>query len=98
MARKSFSKRLTWHIIVIVSVIFITMLFFVSWTSTLLTETEATRSAQYMLHGTISDIEQPLTELEVQTKTIGCSPLFMAKTTITPNAHHVFSNKHKKSI
>ncbi|MBP5190034.1 MAG: SpoIIE family protein phosphatase [Bacteroidales bacterium] len=52
-----------------------------SWTSTLLTETEATRSAQYMLHGTISDIEQPLTELEVQTKTIGIHVLMQIDNT-----------------
>ena len=70
MARKSFSKRLSWNVIAIVSVIFIVMLFIVSWASTRLTEAEATRSAQYMLHGTISELEQPLTELEVQTRTI----------------------------
>lgn len=70
-SRKSFAKRLSWQVILIVSVILIASLALVAVLSTRLIEDEATRSAQYMLHGTISDIEQPLTELEVQTKTVG---------------------------
>ena len=69
-SRKSFAKRLSWQVILIVSVILIASLALVAVLCTRLIEDEATRSAQYMLHGTISDIEQPLTELEVQTKTV----------------------------
>lgn len=70
-SRKSFAKRLSWQIIVIVSVILVASLVIVAFLCTRLIEDEATRSVQYMLHGTISDIEQPLTEVEVQTQTVG---------------------------
>ncbi|MBQ1819812.1 MAG: hypothetical protein II120_06380 [Bacteroidales bacterium] len=32
---------------------------------------EASRSTQYILHGTISDIEKPLNEVEIATQTVG---------------------------
>ena len=53
----------------------------VALTSYRLIENESTRAAQFMLHGTISDIERPLTELEVQTKTIATHILMQVKDT-----------------
>lgn len=68
--KRSFSKRLSISVIGIVTSIFIVTLFVVGITSARIIEDEATRSTQYMLHGTISDIERPLNELEVQTSTV----------------------------
>ena len=70
MSQKSLSNRLSWRVILIVSTIIVAILLVVAYTSTRLIEDEATRSAQFMLHGTISDIERPLYELEAQTQIV----------------------------
>ena len=70
MSRKTFSNRLSWRVILIVSAIIVAILLVVAYTSSRLIEEEATRATQFMLHGTISDIERPLAELEVQTQSV----------------------------
>lgn len=77
MGRKSFSSRLSWRIIGIVSVIIVTMLVIVAIVSHQLIAEEATRATQHILHGTISDIEKPLNEVEVVTKTVAAHTLSM---------------------
>lgn len=77
MGRKSFSSRLSWRIIGIVSVIIVTMLVIVAIVSHQLIADEATRATQHILHGTISDIEKPLNEVEVVTKTVAAHTLSM---------------------
>jgi len=57
-------------VIGIVSLIFTVTLFIVAFVSHRIMEYEAIRSSQFMLHGTISDIERPLSQLEVQTQTV----------------------------
>ncbi|MBQ6097700.1 MAG: PP2C family protein-serine/threonine phosphatase [Bacteroidales bacterium] len=80
MGRKSFSSRLSWRIIGIVSVIIVTMLVIVAIVSHQLIAEEATRATQHILHGTISDIEKPLNEVEVVTKTVAAHTLSMMGT------------------
>lgn len=77
MGRKSFSNRLSWRIIGIVSVIIVVMLVVVAVVSHQLIADEATRATQHILHGTISDIEKPLSEVEVVTKTVAAHTLSM---------------------
>lgn len=77
MGRKSFSNRLSWRIIGIVSVIIVAMLAVVAVVSHQLIADEATRATQHILHGTISDIEKPLSEVEVVTKTVAAHTLSM---------------------
>lgn len=77
MGRKSFSNRLSWRIIGIVSVIIVAMLVVVAVVSHQLIADEATRATQHILHGTISDIEKPLSEVEVVTKTVAAHTLSM---------------------
>ena len=80
MGRKSFSNRLSWRIIGIVSVIIVAMLVVVAVVSHQLIADEATRATQHILHGTISDIEKPLSEVEVVTKTVAAHTLSMMGT------------------
>lgn len=77
MKKRSFSRRLSWRIIGIVSVIIVTMLVIVAIVSHQLIAEEATRATQHILHGTISDIEKPLNEVEVVTKTVAAHTLSM---------------------
>lgn len=77
MGRKSFSSRLSWRIIGIVSGILVTILLVVAIVSHQLIAEEATRATQHILHGTISDIEKPLNEVEVVTKTVAAHTLSM---------------------
>lgn len=80
MKKRSFSRRLSWRIIGIVSVIIVTMLVIVAIVSHQLIAEEATRATQHILHGTISDIEKPLNEVEVVTKTVAAHTLSMMRT------------------
>lgn len=80
MKKRSFSRRLSWRIIGIVSVIIVTMLVVVAIVSHQLIADEATRATQHILHGTISDIEKPLNEVEVVTKTVAAHTLSMMGT------------------
>lgn len=80
MKKRSFSRRLSWRIIGIVSVIIVTMLVIVAIVSHQLIADEATRATQHILHGTISDIEKPLNEVEVVTKTVAAHTLSMMGT------------------
>ena len=80
MKKRSFSRRLSWRIICIVSVIIVTMLVIVAIVSHQLIAEEATRATQHILHGTISDIEKPLNEVEVVTKTVAAHTLSMMGT------------------
>lgn len=80
MGRKSFSSRLSWRIIGIVSGILVTILLIVAIVSHQLIAEEATRATQHILHGTISDIEKPLNEVEVVTKTVAAHTLSMMGT------------------
>ena len=80
MKKRSFSRRLSWRIIGIVSVIIVTMLVVVAIVSHQLIAEEATRATQHILHGTISDIEKPLNEVEVVTKTVAAHTLSMMRT------------------
>lgn len=65
---KSFSKRLSLNIVLMVSMIFIIALAIVAVSSHKLIAEEATRSAQNMLHAAISEMELPLNTIEVSTK------------------------------
>lgn len=67
---KSFSHRLSRRVIIIVAVIFVAELFVVGLTSNSIIADEAARSTQHMLHGTISEIELPLGEVEIATRTV----------------------------
>ena len=75
MSSKNFSGRLSWRIIGIVSVILIVLFVIVAVVSHQLITEEAMRATQHILHGTISDIEKPLTEVEVVTKTVAAHTL-----------------------
>ena len=67
---KSFSRRLSRWIIIIVAVIFVAQLFVVGLTSNKIIADEAAVSTRHMLHGTISEIELPLGEVEIATGTV----------------------------
>ena len=67
---KSFSRRLSRWIIIIVAIIFVAQLFVVGLTSNKIIADEAAVSTRHMLHGTISEIELPLGEVEIATGTV----------------------------
>ncbi len=67
---KSFSHRLSRRVIIVVAVIFVVQMFVVGLTSSKIIADEAARSTQHMLHGTISEIELPLGEVEIATQTV----------------------------
>lgn len=70
MKNKSFSKRLSGRVILIVAIIFVVGLVVVGITSNNLIAEEAENSTRAILHGTISDFEMPLTEVEISTRTV----------------------------
>lgn len=70
MSSKSFANRLSWKIIGVVLVIFVFAILMVAVVSDRIIADEATRSTQHILHGTISEIEKPLNEVEVSTYTV----------------------------
>lgn len=67
---KSFSNRLSWRIIGIVSAIFFMAMVIVAIVSHKIIADEATRSAQHILRGTISELEKPLSEVEISTQSV----------------------------
>ena len=67
---KSFANRLSRNITLVVSGIIVVMLLVLAVTSHMLIAEEATRAAQYMLHGTISEMEVPLNTVEVSTQVV----------------------------
>ena len=83
MSRKSFSNRLSWRIIGIVSAIFIIGLVVVGVVSHLIIADESVMAAKHILHGTISDIEKPLTEVEISTQAVAS---YMATVKDNPDA------------
>ena len=67
---KSFSRRLSSRVTIFVAIIFLAEMIVVDLMSTKIIAEEATRSTSHMLHGTISEIELPLGEVEIATQTI----------------------------
>lgn len=67
---RSFSRRLSRQVIIFVAIIFVAQLVVVGLTSNRIIADEATRSTRHMLHGTISEIELPLGEVEIATRTV----------------------------
>lgn len=70
MGKKSFANRLSGRVIGIVSAIFLVAMLVVAIVSHKMIVDEATRGTQYILHGAISEIEKPLTEVEISTQTV----------------------------
>ena len=70
MKAKSFSRRLSRRVIVFVAVIVVAQLLVVGFTSSSIIADEAARSTRHMLHGTISELELPLNEVEIATRTV----------------------------
>ena len=70
MRKRSFSRRLSNRVIIYVAIIFIAELLVVELTSSHIIADEATRSTQHMLHGTIGELELPLGEVEITTRTV----------------------------
>lgn len=68
--KKSFSRRLSRWVTIFVAVIFVVQLFVVGLTSNKIIADEAAVSTSHMLHGTISEIELPLGEVEIATRTV----------------------------
>ena len=68
--KKSFSRRLSRRVTIYVAIIFVVQLFIVGLTSNKIIADEAARSTRHMLHGTISEIELPLGEVEIATHTV----------------------------
>ena len=67
---RSFSNILSWRIIGIVSVIFFVVMVVIAIVSHQIIADEATRSTQHILHGTISELEKPLTTIEISTQSV----------------------------
>lgn len=70
MKNRSFSKRLSRRIILIVALVFIAGLLVVGIVSNKIIAEEAEQSTSAILHGTISDFELPLNEVEISTRTV----------------------------
>ena len=70
MKTRSFSRRLSSRVTIFVAVIFVVELFVVGITSNRIIAEEATSATGHMLHGTISEIELPLGEVEIATSTV----------------------------
>jgi len=70
MSGKSFANTLSWKITGIVSAIFLVVLLVVAIVSHQIIVDEATRGTESILHGTISEIEKPLGEVEISTQTV----------------------------
>ena len=62
---KSFARRLSRWVTICVAIIFVVQLVAVGLTSNWIIADEAARSTKHMLHGTISEIELPLGEVEI---------------------------------
>ena len=70
MKKKSFARRLSWRVTIFVTIIFVAQLVVVGLTSNKVIADEATSATSHMLHGTISEIELPLGEVEIVTQTV----------------------------
>lgn len=70
MSRSSFSNSLSWRIIGIVSAIFFVVMVIIAIVSHKIIADEAARSTQHILHGTISELEKPLNEVEISTAAV----------------------------
>ncbi len=70
MNKRSFSSSLSWRIIGIVSTIFFIAMVVIAIVSHQIIADEATRSTQHILHGTISELEKPLTTVEISTQAV----------------------------
>lgn len=66
---KSFARRLSRRVIIVVAIIFVAQLVVVGLSSNRIIAEEAAASTRHMLHGTISEIELPLGEIEIATGT-----------------------------
>ena len=66
----SFSGRLSRTVILVVAIFVIAQLVIVGFTSSSIIAEEAARSTQHMLHGTIGELELPLGEVEITTRTV----------------------------
>ena len=67
---RSFARRLSRRVTISVAIIFVAQLVVVGLTSNKIIAEEAAASTRHMLHGTISEIELPLGEVEIATGTI----------------------------
>lgn len=70
MKTRSFSRRLSRRVTIFVAIIFVVELVVVGMSSNKIIADEATSATGHMLHGTISEIELPLGEVEIATSTI----------------------------
>ena len=68
---RSFARRLSRRVTICVAIILIGQLIVMGMTSNRIIADEAARSTRHMLHGTISEIELPLGEVEIVTHTAG---------------------------
>lgn len=68
MASKSFSTRLSFNILLVVSILFIVSLAIVAVSSHVLMTREATKSATNMLEANIAKVEKTLTAIEINTR------------------------------
>lgn len=66
---QSFARRLSRRVIIVVAIIFVAQLVVVGLSSNRIIAEEAAASTRHMLHGTISEIELPLGEIEIATGT-----------------------------
>ena len=90
MEYRSFSSRLSWRIIGIVSVIFLISFIVVAIVSHLTITEEAVRSTRYILHGTVNEIEKPLTEVEISTKMVSA---YMTPVTDNPEMLQMIASR-----
>lgn len=70
MNKRSFANSLSWRIIGVVSAIFFVVMLVIAIVSHQIIADEATRSTQHILHGTISELEKPLTTVEISTQAV----------------------------
>ncbi len=70
MKTKTFAQRLSGKVLLVVVIIFIVELIVVGFTSNRLIAVEAEISTRSILHGTMSDFELPLNEVEMSTRTV----------------------------
>ena len=70
MKNRSFSKKLSRRIILVVAFVFVVGLVVVGVVSSKIIAEEAEQSTRAILHGTISDFELPLNEVEIATRTV----------------------------
>ena len=95
MFKRSFSRRLSWRIIGIVTIILVVMLVSVGIVSTQIIAEEAMRAAQHIKHGTINEIERPLGEVEIVTRTVAAHTL-QATDGMFGDAH--FVDRHDEAM